>query len=74
MPCVQTLVGGVKSWLLRLGAGGLTLICLMSPGGAATINIDFGPLNNIYKGVGAAPDPGTVWNGVDPSGSIAPLF
>ena len=35
---------------------------------AATLNIDFGD-GPVYNSVGAAPDPGTIWNAVGPSGS-----
>jgi hypothetical protein len=76
---VRTRMGSIRSWLIRLGAGALTLSCLISAGEAATLNIDFffNPSlsdSHIYNGLGKAPDIGTVWNGVGPTGSSSLLY
>jgi hypothetical protein len=41
MSCIRTLVGTVQFGLIRIVVGGLSLVSLVSPGGAATLNIDF---------------------------------
>jgi hypothetical protein len=45
-----------------------------SPVMAGSINVDFGPndvfTSGVYSGIGAAPDAGTVWNGVTPGAAL----
>jgi hypothetical protein len=57
----KSLLTGLVTVLFVAGAAGAAL--------ANTINVDFGYKNtDVYNGIGAAPDSGTTWNGLDYTG------